>query len=1398
MTIDLFAGAAGARAAGAPSASVRSAGRDGTGEVGAPDGNHERSLAGGVEPTDPGTPDGRWVLHRAGIVNVWQYDRVELRFAGGRLLLRGKNGAGKSKALELLLPFLLDGDTRQIDATGRDRTTVRWLMTDGRPNGNHVGYVWLELRCGDEYCTLGAGLKASTAAARTDCWFFVTDQRVGRGLDLEAAGECLSPERLRAAVGDEAVTTSGAEHRRRVGRRLFGLFDEARYANLVHLLHRLRDPNIGNRVEAGELAAVLSDALPPVDERVLLEAAGHFDDLDAIRDQVDRANRTARALGEFLGAYRGYTRTVLSRRAAAVEQAEAGRARAARLSRRLARAAQDARDAAEAAHETLSEHRRERADREAERRELERSDAYRAHLDLADRHQTVAALADAARVAAASAERADAAHQRAEREAGEAAGDVARSHARLREAAAGVAGFAADAGMDTSLLGTQPRVEADGSVDPATLASATERARAARTLVEGRRQRALSVRSLAVESEQAARAAADSEARAAASESDLDRARVAVTAARAALAAAETTWSEGVTGWLRTGLAGALGASWEPVLRRIAARDGEPTWPAAARRAVEECLAPVVRRARSEAAAAEVVLAAAGADLASAEARLAEKDAQPEARPEPARHRDATRDPAAGAPFYELVDVAPGVDPAAAAGLEAALEAAGLLDAWVHADGLVVHPGTRDTLLDTDAAARPTGAPSLAEVLVPAPAEGGPVGEETVAAVLAAVGLGEQPGAPAWVTTGGRWGLGIARGAWAKATVEYLGASARRATRQRLVGELRAEVASRAAALAAARAAAEASAAHRDALEALPASLPPADAIDAAARELRSSEHDLAAARERHDVDGRRAEEARATANRLAASVAHEAATDGLPTAVAEIDRVLAALGEARQHLSEHRLALDHLARDAGRLADRRAAAAERATEAAAAAAEAGRHRSAHATAAHELATLQAALAASVEAVLTDHERVSARLAELEQVLIPKAEDDQRAADAALAATAARLEEATRAEAEAVAGVGAAGAALAEAVALPGVLLAATGRTDVPGTGRPAGGPPGTDTMGPAALAAAVAPLVEGDDEVSDGTILSRYDRLSDSLAGGYDTAIDEIGGVKVVHVADDTGRQPLAVVAARLAEEADAARSRLATREREVLERFLLRELAEEVRSKLLDAHDLVAGTNRTLAGVRTSHGKGAHLDWTVRDDAAGPAALAARLLVDDLRDEAADGQLRDALLALIDAERSADPTAGYEQHLRAALDYRSWHRFTVKVTDSAHPGSARTLSNRLGLSQGEQRVLSYLALFAAASAYFEAIARDTPTAPRLLLLDDAFAKVDEPTHAQLLGLLVDLGLDFVLTSERMWGCFPTVPSLEVYEAVRDPAHPGVALVHFRWDGHHRHLVGV
>ncbi len=1356
------------------------------------------------DPADRGAgPEGRWSLHRAGIVNVWQYDRVTLHFAGGRMLLRGKNGAGKSKALEILLPFLFDGDTRQLDATGRDRTTVRWLMTDGRRNGNHIGYLWLELRClhpdgSMSFQTLGAGLKASTATRSTASWFFITDRRPGVDLDLDIAGECLSVERLKEALGDDAVTTSGAEHRRRVGRHLFGLFDDARYRNLLHLLHRLRDPNIGNRVEAGELASVLTDALPPIDDRVLAEAAGHFDDLDAIREQVDRSGRTALALGQFLGAYRGYTRTVLFRRAAAVAEAEATRANAARATRRLARAVVDASQVVAQTEAELDAAKIERTEREAERRELERSEGYRAHQDLIDRQERVAALDIAAIEAESAAARAEAAHQRAVAAVRSATVDLGRSSADTREAAAIAGGLAADAGLDPALLGSQPVPTADGELDPDEVTRAGDRARAARILADLRRRRASEVKQLCLRAEQAEDKAASAEERVAESEADVEGARSRVGMARTALAAAEQAWAAAVTAWAETGPASSLDTRWAPLLDRLAAREGEPTWVVAARQAVADCLAGPLQAARLAAAEAAVALVTAEAALASAEERVAEVEAEPEARPEPRPHRDAERDPAAGAPLYELVDIAPDLSPEDAAGLEAALEAAGLLDAWVHGDGLVVHPDTRETLLRINAPALPVGAATLADVLVPVAGGDGAVSTATIEAVLRAVGLGDQPGAAASVTPGGRWSLGLLRGAWHKDTVEFLGAGARRATRERLLAERRRVVDGRRVEVALARERVEVTARHREAVEGLPATIPPAAAIDEAAGDLRNADRALASARERHQQERRRAEVARTAANRLAANVSSEALGEGLPTTVIALEGVLAALGELTEALSEHRGALRDLAGDHQRLIGHRAQETDRRAEAAMCVTGARQRRAEHHTAAHELATLRDALAATVEIVLAKHRDASARLSVLDDSVLPAAEQARTVALTTHVTATGRLAEAGTVEAAAGTAVAVAGRALEAAVGQPGVMLAATGR-DVGRAGDLVPIEVTSDrTQAAVALAAAVAPLVDGDDEVSDSTILSRYDRLSESLAGGYDTAIDEQEGVKVVHVADDTGRQPLAVVAHRLAAEAEAAKGRLAAREREVFERFLLRELADEVRAKLLDAHDLVAGTNRTLAGVRTSHGKGAHLDWKLRDDAAAPAGVAARLLVDDLRDEAADLQLRDALLLLIEAERAADPSAGYEHHLRTALDFRNWYQFTVKVTDIANPGSSRTLSSRLGLSQGEQRVLSYLALFSAAAAHFQAIARETPTAPRLLLLDDAFAKVDEPTHGHLLGLLVQLGMDFVLTSERMWGCFETVPSLEIYEAVRDPAHPGVALVHFRWDGHQRHLVGV
>ena len=62
----------------------------------------------------------RWQVHRAGILNYWYYDEAEFLFAGGRLMLRGSNGSGKSVTMQSLVTVLLDGVTqaRRLDSFG--------------------------------------------------------------------------------------------------------------------------------------------------------------------------------------------------------------------------------------------------------------------------------------------------------------------------------------------------------------------------------------------------------------------------------------------------------------------------------------------------------------------------------------------------------------------------------------------------------------------------------------------------------------------------------------------------------------------------------------------------------------------------------------------------------------------------------------------------------------------------------------------------------------------------------------------------------------------------------------------------------------------------------------------------------------------------------------------------------------------------------------------------------------------------------------------------------------------------------------------------------------------------------------------------------------------------------
>src|SRR5499427_2021198 len=132
----------------------------------------------------------RWQPLRSGFVNLYRYDREEFHYENGRLLLRGNNGTGKSRMLALQLPFLLDGDTspERLEPDADPSKKVEWNLLMGR-YPDRTGYTWIEFgRCdeadGEQFMTLGCGMRAVEGQAGVRRWFFMTTQRMGTDLEL--------------------------------------------------------------------------------------------------------------------------------------------------------------------------------------------------------------------------------------------------------------------------------------------------------------------------------------------------------------------------------------------------------------------------------------------------------------------------------------------------------------------------------------------------------------------------------------------------------------------------------------------------------------------------------------------------------------------------------------------------------------------------------------------------------------------------------------------------------------------------------------------------------------------------------------------------------------------------------------------------------------------------------------------------------------------------------------------------------------------------------------------------------------------------------------------------------------------------------------------------------------
>nr|MBA3280058.1 TIGR02680 family protein [Geodermatophilaceae bacterium] len=776
------------------------------------------------------------------------------------------------------------------------------------------------------------------------------------------------------------------------------------------------------------------------------------------------------------------------------------------------------------------------------------------------------------------------------------------------------------------------------------------------------------------------------------------------------------------------------------------------------------------------------------------EAELALRRARTELVPDPPATRTADREAMAGAPLWRLVRFADGLDEPTQAGIEAALHASGLLDAWVTPTGAVLLDGGHDIFAIAAATPAETGggvsglAPgpgTLGEVLVAEPDL--PVGADVIARLLSSVGYGLQlPSAgTAAISADGRWRLAQLTGSWSVSQAAHIGATARERARLARIAALEAQLAQIEAEIAAVDAELDALTQRRRTVAAEQQARPDYHALNAADARYRESETRLAAAKERVSAQRGRlagAEAAVAAALRRLSTVA---ASNGLPAEEQALSRLSRTLGELRTAGDRWLDALSELRHAQARsdmLTDVARRAVEAATEEEASATEAQAH-------ARRLQVQLEAVEGSVSAPYLE------LLAEIDRERAAHG-DAQRSAAALqrsvadLADRIGELRERRRADAEkrdeALAVRDSAAGRFRQ---LAGSVLIEDAGAEVVLTG--------TDgvraTLDAARNLAAVwsgVPYERKNVADAGARLTEAVHQVRELLAERAELEIDTDDDVHLVTAGIDGARLSVAALLDRLRADRDRGQADISAAERDLFDKTLTGDTRRHLAARIRQAGELVDRMNHNLMQVRTASNISVKLTWQVDKSLPSGTAAARDLLLKDpvrLRDEDRDA-LHVFFRERIDEARAANTAASWEQQLAEVFDYTAWHQFLVRI-DRRDGNGWQELTKRLhgALSGGEKAIALHLPLFAAVCAYYESV----PEAPRLIMLDEVFVGVDTPNRGQVFGLLAALNLDLVLTSDHEWCTYLELPGIAVHQLTRGvDSDDAVTTARFVWTG--------
>lgn len=1316
----------------------------------------------------------RWVPSRAGVLNVWRYYDEVFEFHNGRMLLRGPNGTGKSKALELLLPYLFDASLRphRLSTFGTGDRTMWWnLMGEGATGATRVGYVWLEFtrdgEAGPEWFCCGARLQASKHTKTPTADYFTTSRRIGDGADRLALCNDSGAPLSRAALAEElgeygTLHPNAGEYRSVVRQTLFPELTEQRYDALITALLQLRQPKLSERLDPALLSSLLSRALPPLGQAEISELAEGFERLDRQREQLRELDEEAEAAQTVAARQATYAQRVLRAEAAALISATSelqNLSEAARSSEEEYQQAVRDNEEAEQRKNTLEQQGDELESRIAG---LQEREEYKEGAKLDQLRQ------ESSR-ATSSAER--------EREQASAKQRAAEQDAQQAEQASTAQRTAADA--VTAARDDAARAAHRGDLDAAheEVGAALEAGQQAKSMlraaVRGKNEQIDAVRTAINEHETA-------RGRRAEAENELEAARARLTEARtererhvAAYESAVEAQAERLRAWAGV----TIELTVDDVEELAACAESE----SAVRRIVDPAAHAVTAAIATDEATVTAQRESTQAERDDLAERLATLRAQRDLPPEPPPTRTADRSRLDGAPLWRLVSFADGVAEADRPGIEAALQASGLLDAFVPTSG-TIGIAEHDTFLDPELLA-PAAGRSLADVLTPE--DHGAVSAQRVRHLLTGIGYGPgPPGGPISVGADGQWRLAGAYGSWAKPEVEHIGAAARERTRQRRIDECTARVGECDATIAALDERLRRLAERRGQLDTELGQRPAHTEVDEARRAWDTAEAWVGAA----DAMVREATDKVSQWERAVAEALREltalAAQHGLPAEREKLD----ALREAVRNYTELTEAWLERHAELQRARQHAATMAEAAERSAAEAAERAESAEIAEASARDLAgrleALESTIGADYREVLAEistarQQRDEAkRAAAAEERSLRELQNrigslrERRSHDAQRRDTAVETRDAAAARFRYLATGNLPGDA--------GVELDVSTSDGVRATLEAA-----------RAVAAKWPSIPHADRNIADALqrLAEAVHDCRDTLSRRAELLLEPDENVHVFTAAMDGVRISAAELVSTLRAEAERSRGDITERERDLFDQTLTGDTRRHLADRIRQAGELVDEMNARLQRVQTASKVTVRLVWQVDPDLPAGTKTARELLLKDpvrLSDEDRES-LHRFFRERIEQARADNAAAGWEQQLAQVFDYTAWHKFVVKI-DRANGAGWQLLTKRLhgALSGGEKAIALHLPLFAAVAAHYQTV----PAAPRLILLDEVFVGVDATNRGQVFELLSSLDLDLMLTSDHEWGMYAELDGIAVHQLITDSEDDAVTTARFTWDG--------